>query len=113
MVFICIVVRSVCGIDFHTGEGGDRGGQLQSRDCHQDGRRGGHGVGDGLSDKRTGRDIRDQQKELDISRTVGTGDGSVMAVLLPCTAGRGGFQGRADRQAQRCHHAGARIRVPA
>ncbi len=111
VVFICVVVRSVCGVDIDTGKSGHRGGELQLGDRYQDSGRGGHGVGHGLSDQRTGRDLGDQQEELDLSHLVGTGDGGVVAVLLSRAAGRGGLQSRSDRQAQCRHHAGARVCV--
>ena len=45
VVFICVVVRSVCGDDIDTGKSGHRGGELQPGDRYQDSGRGGHGVG--------------------------------------------------------------------
>ena len=38
-----------------------------------------------------------QQEELAVSDPLGSGDGGVVAVLLPRAADRGGVEGRADR----------------
>ena len=69
--------------------------------------------GYGLPDKHAGRDIRYQQKELDIPDTVRTRDRRVVALLLPRASDRRGVEGRAGRQAERRHNSRYGVRFPA
>ena len=50
----------------------------------------------GISDKRPERNFRYREKKLAVPDPVGSGDGRIMAVLLPGTAAGRGVEGGAD-----------------
>ena len=97
MVRICPALGCVCGTDVHSGQGGHRGRELQPCDRHPHGGRAGDGVGHGVRDEHAGRTYGHQQEELAVSDPLGSGDGGIVAVLLPRAADRGDVEGRADR----------------
>ena len=62
MVYICPAVSYFCGAHIHTGKNRDRGRKLQSGDSDPDNGGRLHGLGDGISDKRPGRDLQHREK---------------------------------------------------
>ena len=113
MVCICSAVGGVCGLDFDIGESGYRRGELQPRHGCPNGGRGAHGVGDGVPDERAGRHRGYQPKKLAVPYSVGTGYRRLVAVLLQGVADGRSLQGRAHRQAECGHYAGAGVCVSA
>ena len=55
------------------------------------------GMGNGISDQWTERYRTDWQEKLDFSDSVGSGNRSFLALLLPCAAAWTGIEGSADR----------------
>ena len=52
---VCSTFFDICGADLHSGQGGDRGSEFQSGDGGADGRCAHHGLGNGISHRRTVR----------------------------------------------------------
>ena len=82
MVYICPAVSYFCGAHIHTGKNRDRGRKLQSGDSDPDNGGRPHGLGDGISDKRPGRDLQHREKKLAVPDLIRSGYGSLLALLL-------------------------------
>ena len=68
--------------------------------------RGGHGLGHGVPDERTGRHQIHQPEKLDLPDPVRPCHGRFLAVLLQSFADRGGVQSRTHRQTECGHYPG-------
>ena len=98
---LCVMFRVFRGFDFDTCEGGHRGRELESRNRGAHGGRARHGVARRIRDRDCGGRVEHRQKELALSRALGTCDGRVVALLLQGAANRRGLEGHSRRQIQR------------
>lgn len=97
MVYFCIIIRCICGTYLNFSQGRYLRREFESGDSHPNRCRSCDGMGNGISDQCTERYRTDWQEKLDFSDSVGSGNRSFLALLLPCAAAWTGIEGSADR----------------